>query len=291
MSNQNVEAVEAVVENDFVDMDLSFLDELIGEDEKELMVDFESADVLDESSDSNEELLFVVDELEREEAALANIETDEDTLLSVINEIEADEELKQLYNTQETTVVEVPKVTVVEGNEVTLLKAEESAALGVAAAVKKVRTAKADGTRAERIINQLGADAIDYTTLTPDWSSKDEAAQLEEFSAIISSMAEYVGDKAVNLFSFLKTGGGLNTVTSRAFDVFIRDGQIVGGDQGNIVQNLLTKPYSIGTARSQGNQMIQLFTGLEIGKRTARGTVVVNPDSVILERVKTILGK
>jgi hypothetical protein len=47
----------------------------------------------------------------------------------------------------------------------------------------------------------------------------------------------------------------------------------------------------MGTSQSQSNQLIQLFTDLEIGIRTSRGVVAINPESKILEMVQNIIGK
>lgn len=257
MQNQN-----AVVEESFADLDgLDFLDEL------EDMV--------------NEEILVSHQEV------IADDETD--LLVSVVNEAESEEEMAEIYAAQEPQIVETVEMTSVDGGEVVIMSPAESVELAEPV-VAKVRKTKATNP-ADRIISKLGTAAIDFTTLTPDCAALDETAQLEQFATTVNSMALYVSDKAVNLFTYLQTGAGLNGVTARGFEVLLRDGQLVGGDTGNIVQNLLSKPYSLGTARSQSNQLLQLFTDLKIGTRTGRGVVVTNPDSVILERVKTILGK
>jgi len=215
---------------------------------------------------------------------------EESDLVSVIDDIETKEEMATVYEEQgETEIVETAKVIEVTGE--VEAKIEEKVEAKIEEKPTKTKT-KVAVSKSDKILTRLGSDALDYITLTPDWATKSDQDATNDFAAIIDNdMAKYVGDKAINLFSFLKTGGGLNIVTSRAFDVIFKDGMLVGGKDGNIVQNLMLKPYSFKTASSQGNQMLQLFTLLEIGKRTARGTVVLNDDSTIVERVKDILGK
>ena len=217
---------------------------------------------------------------------------DEDLLASALNGVEDDEELAAMYASQEVhidPVVEVPEVVSVAGEEQEILPVAVSATLGAVAAVKAHKS-RATSTSL-RILSKLGAESVDYTTLTPADAAKSDEEIVEDFSRTVDAMAMYVSDKAVNLFTFLKVGGGLNEVTRRGFEVLLKDECITGGDKGNLVVNLLSKPYSLGTAKSQSNQIIQLFTDLKIGTRSGRGAVMINQESVILHRVKTIMGK
>lgn len=237
------------------------------------------------------------DDFEEGEATLIEDSADENLLMSVVSEIESEEEMIEIYAGQNAEVVAV-EVAVVDGDSPVIVMSPEESVGAVAEAeapavvgkTKEARVAKS-GKLSERIFGKAGANAIDETTLSVAWASKTEQQHREDFANIVDNMALYVGDKAANLFTFMRTGGGLNAVTLRGFQVLIRDGQLVGGDQGNIVTNLLSKPYSLGTARSQSNQLLQLFTDLEIGTRASKGTVVINPNSIILERVKTLIGK
>lgn len=237
------------------------------------------------------DMSFLDDIVNQEFSTQEVIEEDDGAiLLSALEEIESEEEMASIYASQDP-IVELPTLTTVVGNDTPILSVSASATLGEEE-VKVVRAHKARTvTPSSRILAKLGAEAVDYATLTTACASKDDTALIEDLSSTVDAMALYVSDKAVNLFDFLKTGGGLNAVTLRGFEVLIKDGRLVGGKDGNIVQNLLTKPYSLGTANSQSNQVIQLFTDLKIGTRMARGVVEINPDSIILERVKTLLGQ
>ena len=103
-----------------------------------------------------------------------------------------------------------------------------------------------------------------------------------------SSTQKKVGEKAIMLFSWLKSGGKMNEVMLRTFKVLIRDGHISTGDKGNLHLELLTKPYSTGTARAQSGQMMKLLPMLKIAT-LEHGKLVANPDSVILVKVKSEL--
>jgi len=227
------------------------------------------------------------------------IESD-DEISDALSDLAIKEELQAVYEEQDADAPVVVKAVAVEGDteaepELEPIETEAEPELEpieieieVEPVVAKIKTVKG-ASRSAKIVTRLAKEFDDYAMLTPDWGTLSEEARADKFATVIDGMAKYVGDKAVNLFAFLKTGGALSVVTARAFEVLLKDGHVTGGKDGNMVQNLLAKPYSIGTANSQSNQILQLFTQLEIGKRTARGTVIVNEDSVILERVKIAL--
>lgn len=255
---------------DDLDDDLSFLDDLseIIEEEEEMFFAETPEGVLEIDPDFDEET---------------------ELLTTAVKQVEVEEEMVEIYADQGAGI-EINHVIAVEGNasdaeiEATLAEIEPEAP-----AAKRV-SAKS-GKTSERIESKLGNDFIDKTTLSVTWASKSEQQHREDFAAIADKMALYVADKAVNLFTFLKTGGGLNGVTLRAFQVLIKDDQITSGESGNLMRNLLSKPYSHGTSASQTNQIFQLFTDLEICVRQSKGVMIANPDSIILEEVKKLIGK
>ena len=114
---------------------------------------------------------------------------------------------------------------------------------------------------------------------------------MDEVLATIDACGQKkVQEKAVMLFGYMSNGGALNEVMKRAFTVLVRDGFITSGDKGNLHANLLTKPYSLGTARAQAGQMLCLFPMLKIALKDGRGRLVANPDSLILMKVSAELG-
>jgi|GEM_PF-1940366 len=105
------------------------------------------------------------------------------------------------------------------------------------------------------------------------------------------AIADKVREKAIMLFTWMHKGGGadsLNEVMRRAFAVLHQTGELTSGDKGNLQLNLLAKPYSIGTARSQANQMFMLFPLLGITVKE-KGKMVANPDSALLPMIKQML--
>jgi hypothetical protein len=127
------------------------------------------------------------------------------------------------------------------------------------------------------------ADAAD--TLVLEKSQDEFVERMNDPKAI----ADKVREKAIMLFTWLKNGGELNEVMRRAFTVLHDQGQLTSGDKGNLQQNLLTKPYSLGTARSQANQMFMLFPELRLTVKH-KGGMVPNANSVLLPLIYDRLG-
>lgn len=146
----------------------------------------------------------------------------------------------------------------------------------------------------EKIAHRLGDKAGDFLVLemADATLSAEEltAKQAEMMKAFDATSQIKVREKMVQLFGYLRNGGKLNEVMRRSFTVLIADGQLTSGDKGNLHLNLLTKPYSPGTARAQSGQIFSLFPALKIVVKSERGVYVANPDSVILQTMKTTLG-
>jgi len=117
----------------------------------------------------------------------------------------------------------------------------------------------------------------------------------EQFLADMNApdaIADKVREKAVMLLTWIASGkdaGSLNEVLLRTFKVLVAEGKLTSGKDGNLQKNLLSKPYSPGTAASQANQMFMLLPILGVTKRE-KGVMVADENSVILETVKLQLG-
>lgn len=148
--------------------------------------------------------------------------------------------------------------------------------------------------KSEVLAQKLGSKASEYLLLEVADAALDEdglKAKMDEVLATIDACSQKkVQEKAVMLFGYMSKGGTLNEVMKRAFTVLVRDGFITSGDKGNLHANLLTKPYSLGTARAQAGQMLCLFPMLKIALKDGRGRLVANPDSLILMKVSAELG-
>lgn len=120
-------------------------------------------------------------------------------------------------------------------------------------------------------------------------SEEDRAAKVAAFVASIDALPKKVGEKAVQFFTDVQKYKGVddikNEVIRRAVQLLITEGELTSGDKGNLQQNLLSKPYSLGTARSQSNQMFALLPALKMTIRE-KGRMVPNPDSVLLMMLK-----
>lgn len=166
---------------------------------------------------------------------------------------------------------------------------EEPAA--AAAAPKKER--KFFSKQSDRIAHNLGDKlgenmllVLSDAALTGD----DLIARNKEILETIDGTAKKVGEKAAMLFKWLQTGGDLNEVMKRAFKLLKKDGFITSGDKGTMQLDLLKKPYSLGTARSQSNQIFVLFRLLKIANEDGKGKLVPNPESLILAKANALLG-
>jgi hypothetical protein len=132
-----------------------------------------------------------------------------------------------------------------------------------------------------------------------DWLVFDTNASLEQIqvdkACFIDRMnnRDAIADKVrekINMFMvWMVKGGTLNEVLKRAITVLHQDGQLTSGDKGNLQLNLLSKPYSVGTARSQANQMFMALPELQLTIKE-RGRMVPNPNSPLLIGAYAALG-
>lgn len=103
------------------------------------------------------------------------------------------------------------------------------------------------------------------------------------------AIADKVKDKITMLLTWIKTGGTLNTVLERTLRLLAKDGQLTSGDKGNLQIDLLAKPFSLGTSRSQSNQMFMALPEVGVCLKE-KGRMVPNPDSTLLPIINSMLG-
>lgn len=147
----------------------------------------------------------------------------------------------------------------------------------------------------EKIAFRLGSKAGDFLILeTADAMLPEvelKTRQEELLKSFDSTSQIKVREKMVQLFGYLSNDTAkLNEVMRRSFTVLITDGSLISGEKGNLHANLLSKPYSVGTARAQSGQIFSLFPQLKIVTKSDRGVYTANPDSVILQAMKQRLG-
>lgn len=111
-----------------------------------------------------------------------------------------------------------------------------------------------------------------------------EKKQAEFMRNLDTAVAKKVAEKCIMLMKDLTNGNKVkNEVMNTAFYILKRDGKLTSGDQGNLQKALLAK-YSLGTARSQANQIFCLFPLLKITTKE-KGLLMPNPNSNILVTV------
>ena len=146
----------------------------------------------------------------------------------------------------------------------------------------------------ERLMALLGGDKTWLGFIKTDDTIMAER-RADQFLADMhdrDAIADKVKDKAIMLLTWIASGkdtSALNEVLLRSFSVLFKDGELTSGNKGNLQTNLLSKPYSPGTAASQANQMFMLFPILGITQRE-KGRMVINPDSAIVDVMKLKMG-
>jgi hypothetical protein len=147
--------------------------------------------------------------------------------------------------------------------------------------------------QSDRIAHRLGDKLGEFMLLEigdAELSGEDLQARNKEVLSLIDGTAKKVGEKAAMLFKWMQQGGELNEVMKRAFTLMAKEGFLTSGDKGNLQENLLAKPYSLGTARSQSNQIFCLFRALKVANMDGKGKMVPNPNSLVLMKANATLG-
>ena len=145
----------------------------------------------------------------------------------------------------------------------------------------------------DRLVALLGGkDALVFSKSDDTIAAERRAEKFIEDMNDRDAIADKVKDKAIMLLTWIVSGkdtSALNEVLRRSFEVLFKDGELTSGKNGNLQSNLLSKPYSPGTAASQANQMFMLFPILGITVRE-KGKMALNPDSTIVEAMKLKMG-
>lgn len=149
------------------------------------------------------------------------------------------------------------------------------------AALKPKSRASGATTPFQALAQRLGGvKALESNiVLSTDDVERDLSELLAEFETTINGLAKKVGEKAVNLIAHLQGSATLSVYTVIAIEMLVKDGKLT---QRDLVNRYLDRPYSLGTSRSQAGQMMQLLPALKIAKKTGRGELELDPNSVIM---------
>lgn len=172
--------------------------------------------------------------------------------------------------------------------------AENAAADGDAAPAAAKTPRKHYANKLERIKDRLGASAADYTVLTladAGVSDDDLKQVMESTFAIIEGMNKKQKDHASQLYDFL-TGkkASMRAVHEIVLKTMARDGFVTTGEKGNVITEMLGKPYSMGSARAMSGNAIGMMADLKLLKGDGKGRYVGNPESTLLAAANQKLG-
>lgn len=223
------------------------------------------------------------------------LEDSGETLEAAVADAEKAEAVQSLYAEQDAEAA-----AVIDEADVPTTEAE--AVADKPAKAKREKKAKAPSTPrvtsithkpGDRLVAMLGSKDVMVFSKSDDTIAAE--ARAEKFIEDMNdrdAIADKVKDKAIMLLTWIVSGkdlSALNEVLRRSFEVLFRDGELTSGKNGNLQTNLLSKPYSMGTAASQANQMFMLFPILGITVRE-KGRMIANPDSTLVEAMRLKMG-
>lgn len=171
----------------------------------------------------------------------------------------------------------------------------EPAADPAAAAPKPAKIPRIHfANKIDRIKHRLGEELGDYLVLeladaelTDDALSEKQA----ETMVLLESMNVKEKNRANFLFDFMaEKKADLNGVMETAFRLLAADGELTTGDNGNLHQKLLAKPYAPGSARATGRNTVNVMERLKVIVKSEKQKFLPNPNSVILMKVNALLG-
>lgn len=235
------------------------------------------------------------------ESDLDAIEPDLDTLLAdpvmLAEPVETEISLEDL----ETAVTRAEAVDAMMAtatvDEITVgsapSEADPEAVPGEVKAKRVVTPRKHYTDKVERLKDRVGAELAEYTVLTTADALVDEAeltAVMERTLEIIREMNSKQKNRASNLIEFLSgKRARLNNVLERVLRVLDRDGVIQTGNEGNVMKDLLARPYSPASARAMGGNTIGMYADLKLIVPDGKGKFVANPDSLLLAKARSML--
>jgi hypothetical protein len=173
----------------------------------------------------------------------------------------------------------------------------EAAAAPAEEKPKKERTPRVHySNKADRIAARLGDKLSEYTVLTVqdvEGALDDDALALKmaETMTLIRGMSQKKQNRAGFLMEFVSgKASKLNEVMSRTLSVLHKDGVLTTGKDGNLLTNLLARPYSPAAARAMGGNTVAVFEDLKLIVADGKGSYRANPESLLLAKANALLG-
>jgi hypothetical protein len=220
--------------------------------------------------------------------------TDADALEAAVADAEKTEAVQGLYAEQDSEAAAVSAAdTPSTDAEAVADKPAKAKREKKAKEPKAPRVTSITHKPGDRLVALLGGkEALVFLKSEDTVAAEQRAEKFIEDMNDREAIADKVKDKAIMLLTWIVSGkdvSALNEVLRRSFEVLFKDGELTSGKNGNLQSNLLSKPYSPGTAASQANQMFMLFPILGITVRE-KGRMALNPDSTIVEAMKLKMG-
>lgn len=163
--------------------------------------------------------------------------------------------------------------------------------------VKKERAPRVHyANKADRIAARLGDKLAEYTVLTVEDAAGaiDDAAlaiKMAETMTMIRGMSKKKQNRAGFLMEFVSgKSAKLNEVMQRAFKVLAETGTITTGKDGNLLANLLARPYSPAAARAMGANTVSVLEDLKLIIPDGKGAYRANSESLLLAKANALLG-
>ena len=205
--------------------------------------------------------------------------TSDEFLSDAVRELEIADAKAEAYAGQESVVgedlnTELPEPIITSTTEEVAAKEEK---------VKRKRESSEGKKKSQIITSHLGAESAGFFALEIDDAELDTVALKEREKVtleVIDALPKKVGEKATNLFNYLKTGEHLSVYTKIAFDLLLEKTTFTSEDLRN---KMLAEGYTTGTSNSQAQQMMQLLPTLKVGVRV-KNLMTRNPDSMILAK-------
>lgn len=223
----------------------------------------------------------------------------DDALTAAIEDVERQTARQAMYAEQKSTGIadgEAPATQPEDLIAAPVAKGKKAAVPKTPKEPKEPRASSVNTKAGDLLKIKLGEKWLDYLIFNNADATTLEQAGLEmkaqEFIDKMNdrdAIAGKVQEKAIMFLTWMARGGNLNEVLKRAITVLHEKDELTSGDKGNLQLNLLEKPYSTGTSRSQSNQVFMLFPILGLCVKE-KGRMVPNPDSMLLPIAKQMLG-
>jgi hypothetical protein len=141
------------------------------------------------------------------------------------------------------------------------------------------RASRAAGAKASQVLNSAMSEEEQLKVALLTTADVDETAALAEMKDSIDRLAKKVGDKAVNLLRYRAQPKKLQNYTRLGLELLVSQGY---ADSKTLTKHLQSSGYTIGTARSQANQLMALFPALKIANKAGK-TLAPSDESTLLK--------